>query len=101
MSKETERNPEPRPLFDLGQVVATHRAISLLEESGENHFQLLVRHITGDWGDLGEEDKQANNEAVHYSNRIISAYELLPGQKLWIITEWNRSVTTLLRPNEY
>jgi hypothetical protein len=60
----------------------------------------LARHVTGDWGDLDEHDKQANDEAVTDGSRILSAYGT-GEKKLYIITEWDRSVTTILRPDEY
>ena len=65
-----------------------------------NLFPLLVRHIQGDWGEVDEEDQQTNNEALELGNRVLSAYTL-DGEKIWIITEWDRSSTTVLFPSEY
>jgi hypothetical protein len=66
----------------------------------EELTELVVRHIHGDWGDLGQEDKQANEEALVTGARIFSAYGKGDG-KLWVITEADRSSTTILRPDEY
>ena len=93
------------PLFPLGQVVATPGAIALMEAHGIDLLGLLHRHVTGDWGDLCAEDKQANEEAVRTGARIFSAY----GEgdiRLWLITEaadetGYRHATTYLRPHEY
>jgi hypothetical protein len=62
---------------------------------------LLARHSTGDWGDLEEADKQANEAALQAGDRILSAYKLTGGHKLWIITEADRRATTILLPSEY
>ena len=69
----------------------------------EGKFQLLEclnRHRQGDWGDVCDEDKKANDFALDNKERILSSYEL-DGEKIWIITEWDRSVTTILFPSEY
>lgn len=91
--------------FDLGQIVATPPALAALEKSGENGSIYLNRHVTGDWGDLDEEDKTRNNEALATGERILSAYSLNDGTKIWIITEaetdGNREVTTILLPSDY
>lgn len=85
--------------FAHGQIVATPGALSVATAAvlGE----LLGRHLRGDWGDLDNEDKQTNNTALVHGNRLLSAYNLPGGERLWIITEWDRSVTTLLLPDEY
>ncbi len=95
--KRTER----RPLFSLGQIVATPGALDALEQAGITPLTLIARHVAGDWGDLGEEDKQANEEALQQGMRLLSAYKLETGKKIWLITEYDRSVTTLLTPQEY
>ena len=100
----TRNRPERRnrwPLFDLGQVVATPGALSALERAGESPFAYLARHVTGDWGDLVEEDRQENELALKSGFRLLSAYRLGDETKIWIITEHDRSVTTLLLPSEY
>jgi hypothetical protein len=63
-------------------------------------MRCLERHANQDWGDLCSEDKKANDDAVRHGGRVLSSYELR-GDKLWIITEADRSVTTLLTPEEY
>ena len=62
---------------------------------------LLARHVSGDWGDLCADDKQANDDAIVSGDRILSAYILSTGVKVWIITESNRQATTVLLPDEY
>jgi hypothetical protein len=57
--------------------------------------------VTGDWGDLEDEDKKENNFSVELGFRILSVYELETGGKVWVITEYDRSVTTILLPEEY
>lgn len=90
------------PRFDLGQVVATPGALEALQAAGQDPLELLTRHVTGDWGTLDEEDKQENELSIEQRFRILSAY-VLPetGEKMWVITEADRSATTLLLPNEY
>lgn len=93
---------EQEPLFALGQVVATQGAMETLKALNVDPALLMVRHVTGDWGDLCEDDLQANKNAVKNGERVLSSYLLPPDNtKLWIITEWDRSVTTLLLPDEY
>lgn len=90
-----------KPLFDLGQTLATPGALKALDVNGIDYLTLLNRHITGDWGDLTEEDKQANDNALKCGEgRLFSAY-VANGVKFWVITESDRSVTTILLPEEY
>ena len=84
-----------------GLIVATLGALEALEQSGNNGAALLRRHVTGDWGELDEHDRQENEFSVSRDLRILSAYTLSTGEKLWIITEADRSATTLLLPSEY
>ena len=88
-------------MLKLGQVVATPGALDAMEKSGETPLVFLSRHASGDWGDVDAEDKQANDRAVEDGERLLSAYKTKLGTKLWVITEWDRSVTTLLLPDEY
>jgi hypothetical protein len=88
------------PLFALGRVVATPRAIRLLQERGRGALSLLLRHQFGDWGNVHPEDEVANDTATVYGGRILSCYDI-GGERIWIITEADRSVTTLLLPEEY
>jgi len=90
-----------RPLFALGQVVATPGALTALEEAEQTPAEFLDRHRIGDWGELGEEDKQENELSVQKGFRILSAYILNTGVKIWLITEADRSATTFLLPEEY
>lgn len=89
------------PRFPLGRVVATPGALDALAEVGQTPVALLVRHQGGDWGELPPEDVAANEEALLVGGRLLSAYTLTSGVRLWIITEWDRSITTLLLPSEY
>lgn len=89
------------PRFPLGLVVATPGALRALEESVEGAFDFFYRHASGDWGELDEEDRRENELSLREGLRLLSAYRLKSGEKLWIITEADRSVTTLLLPEEY
>ena len=84
------------PLFNPGSVVATPGALGL----GIERLPYLQRHLSGDWGDLDDNDKWENELAVNRSLRIFSSYQT-PAGKLWIITEADRSATTFLLPEEY
>ena len=90
-----------KPLFGLGQIVGTPGALDAIEEAEQEPFELLLRHVTGDWGDLDDEDKEENELSVKQGFRILSAYNLETDVKVWVITEWDRSVTTILLPDEY
>ncbi len=92
--------------FPLGQIVATPGAIEALEQSGESLSKFLALHVRGDWGDLSDDDKRLNDEALNDGSRILSAYHTSKGTKIWIITEatddeGNRPATTILLPDEY
>ena len=90
-----------RPRFLLGQVVATPGALEALRAAGQLPFAFLYRHQSGDWGDLCEEDKAENELSVEQGFRILSAYTLATGVKIWLITEADRSYSTFLLPQEY
>jgi hypothetical protein len=100
-TKDESRVSNGVRLFTLGQTVATPGALEALERAGNEAGEFLDRHARGDWGDLCDEDRQANDEAVREGSRVLSAYRLSDGTKIWIITEHDRSVTTLLLPEEY
>ncbi len=87
--------------FPLGRTVSTPGALQALLETGESPLIFLARHAAGDWGDLEAEDLQANEDALRHGSRLLSAYHTANDTKLWIITEADRSVTTLLLPEEY
>jgi hypothetical protein len=86
--------------FPLGQTVATPGALEILETMGTSPLALLARHQSGDWGDVPPEDATENELSVQQGFRILSSFRI--GQeRLWVITEADRSVTTILRPDEY
>ena len=85
--------------FPLGRTVITRGALDALDS--EEVRVAMGRHVRGDWGDLCEEDRQANDAALRIGTRLLSAYHAQDGRKFWIITEANRSVTTVLLPEEY
>lgn len=88
-------------LFPLGTVVATHGALAALRDAGTSPLALLDRHVAGDWGDIHPEDRGLNELALCRGMRLLSVYELVTSETVWIITEADRSVTTLLLPTEY
>lgn len=91
----------PRPRFPLGHIVATPGALAALAAAGEAPSKYLSRHVSGDWGDVCSEDKEANNADIAGGGRLLSAYTLPDGVRIWVITESSRTTTTLLLPNEY
>jgi hypothetical protein len=96
-----------RPSFELGQVVATPGALEVTTDEQRRHY--LARHSIGDWGHVCSEDWHGNDKAVQDGSRILSAHPIDPTKPckgfgkntLWIITEGDRSVTTILLPDEY
>ena len=90
-----------RPLFDLGQFVATPGALAALEKAGQNPIDFLSRHVAGDWGELDEEDRKENELSVKKGFRLLSSYRTKANETIWVITERDRSVTTILLPEEY
>ena len=101
VEQEPKPNTDRQPLFSLGQLVSTPGAIEALEQAGQEPLELLARHVTGDWGELDEEDRAENDFSVKNNLRIMSAYTLENGIKIWVITEADRSATTILLPSEY
>jgi len=89
------------PKFPLGKTVATPGALDALEKSGHSPAEFIARHVHGDWGELCQEDAQLNDEALVDGSRILSAYTTNDGEKIWLITEADRSSTCLLLPSEY
>jgi len=81
--------------------VATPGALAALEEAGQTPIDVLCGHSVGDWGDLDEHDRQENEFSLRRGFRLLSAYTLNNGTRIWIITEAGRSATTLLLPSEY
>jgi hypothetical protein len=88
------------PPLPLGKVVATPGALKLLLEAGGHPFDYLARHATGDWGELCAYDRRQYEIALREGYRVLSSYEV-PAGRVWIITEADRSVTTILLPEEY
>jgi hypothetical protein len=89
------------PLFPPGRLVATPGALGLLEQTNKSPLEFLSRHLRGDWGDLDQEDKTENELSLKYGFRLLSSYHLTDTEMIWIITEADRSVTTLFLPEEY
>ena len=87
--------------FPLGRVVATPGALSALEKAEQLPAEFLDRHVNGDWGDVPDADKQENEVSVEQGFRILSAYTTSAGDRIWVLTDADRSVTTILLPHEY
>ena len=85
--------------FSLGQIVATPHALTAID--GEEILNALSRHVRGDWGTLDAEDLNANEHALKHGGRLFSAYHSTQNVRFWIITEWDRSVTTVLLSEDY
>ncbi len=101
MSSRQETCPRERPLFSLGRTVATPGALAVIFDAGQSPRDFITRHVSGDWGELDPEDQAANREALELGLRIFSAYRASDGTKIWVITEADRSATTVLLPEEY
>lgn len=94
------------PLFKPGRLLSTPGCLDELQRAGQSVWEFLSRHLAGDWGVVDADDKAANDESLRDGSRLLSAYVLKTGQKIWIITEaqdddGNRSATTALLPDEY
>jgi hypothetical protein len=87
--------------FHPGQIMATPGALEAFEASGESPLAFLQRHLAGDWGELSPEDICENELSLQHGWRLLSAYTLKNGTKIWIITEATRESTTILLPSEY
>jgi hypothetical protein len=99
MENQSARANEPEPKFPLGRIVATPNALH--DVPNEEIVSALSRHVQGDWGTLDKEDWSANERALLQGGRLFSAYQSSQNIKFWIITEWDRSVTTVLLPEDY
>ncbi len=98
--------PIRKPLFELGQVVATPAALKAIEESGEEPADFLTRHAFGDWGSVFNEERERNDAALKTGGRVMSEHRTGNGVKIWIITAaadsfGRRPTTTILLPVEY
>jgi hypothetical protein len=91
---------KPESKFSLGTIVATPACLELLEKHGVSPSSLLARHASGDWGVVDAEDAKANDLAVEDGSRVLSAYQV-GSERVWCISEWDRSATTLLLSREY
>lgn len=94
------------PKFALGQILATPGALNAMNDSRQQPPEFLTRHVSGDWGDLCEDDRLLNDDSLIDGSRILSAYHTSKRVKLWVITEaaddsGHRSDTTILLPEEY
>jgi hypothetical protein len=98
MNQSTQSNAM---LFPLGDLVATPGALSVLEKNAVVPMRLISRHMKGDWGDVPPDDAAANTNALRIGARLLSSYSLPDGARIWIITEADRSATTLVLPEEY
>jgi hypothetical protein len=95
-----------RPKFDIGRVVATPSALRLMSAAGHSPLQFVNRHVSGDWGAISPADRALNDEALLDGSRILSAYALPGGQRIWVISDaaddrGRRESTTILLPEEY
>jgi hypothetical protein len=87
--------------FKLGRVVTTIGAVHAFMENRQAPNEFITRHVNGDWGELCEEDKEANEIAIKNNYRILSKYRLDDGQEIYICTEWDRSYTTVMKKEDY
>jgi hypothetical protein len=90
-----------KPKFPFGQIVFTPGALAALQATGQGPLQFLKRHVQGDWGELDREDRKENEFSLVNGFRLLSRYTLTDETVIWIITEADRSVTTILLPEEY
>jgi hypothetical protein len=88
-------------LFDAGFIVRTPGALVALIEAQVTESRLIERHLSGDFGEMCEDDLESNRQAIRRGGRVFSSYQVDPRTKVWVITEADRSVTTLLLPSEY
>ncbi|KVK77168.1 hypothetical protein [Burkholderia sp. MSMB1498] len=89
------------PRFKLGRILATPGALQVIADARVSIVDLLIRHMSGDWGDLPDSDRQQNDAAITAGERILSSYTLSGGYTVWLITEADRYATTFLLPGEY
>lgn len=102
MKSNVSQDSRLHPLFPLGQIAATSGAIDVLDRTGTNVTTLLSRHQNGDFGSLCAADVRLNLEAIVVGLRILSCYEISASrERVWIITERDRSISTVLLPGEY
>lgn len=90
-----------RNKFELGSVFVTPKATHSLQEAGQSPDEFLARHESGDWGEVGSADRKENEFSLCKGYRVFSIYPLANGETIWIITQPDRSVTTIMLPEEY
>lgn len=106
-TKHTSRHNSPNqsellPLFETGTTYITHEAVTVTQQLCVHPMVLIARHVSGDWTEMCKEDQEANIRAVeHGEGRVFSTYKLPDNRKIWVITECDRSKTTILLPEEY
>jgi|ERR1041384_2568961 hypothetical protein len=100
-TNEPKRNTSQFARFPLGQTYLTPGAEEALLTAGQTGIEFLRRHVSGDWSGLPSRDAHQNEVSLQKGLRVFSAYQTSQGQKLWIITEADRSSTTILLPSEY
>ena len=105
-TQQTRANPQTGEItrhekFSLGRIVATPEALEAVQRAGQTPLDFLARHVRGDWGQVCEEDRRENEFALQHGFRLLSVYTTQAGEKLWLITEADRSATTLLLPADY
>jgi|3_EtaG_2_1085321.scaffolds.fasta_scaffold85748_1 hypothetical protein len=88
-------------LFETGRLLITPGALEATKKAGQGLEPLIDRHKSGDWGDMCEADVESNNAAIDGGTRIMSSYEMSTGRVVWLVTESDRSATTILMPDEY
>jgi hypothetical protein len=96
-----ETAPGGPPRFPLGRLVATPAALAALVAANVSPYSLLARHGHQDWGDLDEHDRRENERALADGGRLLSSYRIKEGETVWILTEADRSATTVLTPDDY
>ena len=99
---ENMNRPAKTPIcFPLGELLATPGALAALDRAEQSFIVFLIRHARNDWGEVCPEDWQLNDEALKDGSRLMSVYRTAKGERIWVITEADRSCTTLLLPDEY
>jgi hypothetical protein len=105
-TQQTRDNPQTGEItrhekFSLGRIVATPGALEAVQRAGQSPLDFLARHVNADWGEVCEEDRRENEFALQHGFRLLSVYTTKAGENLWVISEADRSATTLLLPADY
>jgi hypothetical protein len=99
MCEQKTHIDEPQPKFPFGRIVSTPNALNTIPN--DEILTALSRHLQGDWGTLDPEDWNANECTLQNGGRLFSQYQSVRNIKFWIITEADRSTTTILLPEDY